>query len=417
MLILPWLLIASLDLLGSYRQGDGSPVYNSFGQLSGVSTDTGMQASYTYDAMGRRASKTVNGVEKRHLWNGDRISAEADANDAITDTYFQLGSLSAHKTGDEFYYYIYDGHGNVAGMKDGYESGDATAMYNYDTFGNPLSDPMLTNPFRYCNEYYDAETDMIYLRNRYYDPGIGRFITEDPVKDGMNWYAYCNNNPVMFVDPSGLKAKGEVFGYRGGNYSDVVALQNKLNELGYVGADGKPLSVDGDFGRNTDYAVRNYQRDNGLTVDGLVGDITWTSFGFKNNALVSNHNVYSGTIKGVYYRTTVMPSYLLSDLSPDEYILVAPAQMLVTSEKAAEQIKMKEKELMDSVISSAMMSGGIKVDIKQINQVANQMGLSKTARRAFGDYVESLKQISGKPGNANFTWKELVEIAKEFLGE
>ena len=72
--------------------------YNSFGQLSGVSTDTGMQASYTYDATGRRASKTVNGVEKRHLWNGDRISAEADANDAITDTYYQLGSLSAHET-------------------------------------------------------------------------------------------------------------------------------------------------------------------------------------------------------------------------------------------------------------------------------------------------------------------------------
>ena len=43
-----------------------------------------------------------------------------------------------------------------------------------------------------------------YLRNRYYDPSIGRFTTEDPVKDGDNWYVYCGNNPVNAVDPWGL---------------------------------------------------------------------------------------------------------------------------------------------------------------------------------------------------------------------
>ena len=60
------------------------------------------------------------------------------------------------------------------------------------------------NPFRYSGEYYDEETGFIYLRARYYDPTIGRFISEDPIRDGLNWYAYCNNNPVMYVDPSGL---------------------------------------------------------------------------------------------------------------------------------------------------------------------------------------------------------------------
>ena len=43
-----------------------------------------------------------------------------------------------------------------------------------------------------------------YLRARYYDSSIGRFITEDPAKDGLNWYAFCSNNPVTFVDSSGL---------------------------------------------------------------------------------------------------------------------------------------------------------------------------------------------------------------------
>ena len=59
------------------------------------------------------------------------------------------------------------------------------------------------NPFRYCGEYYDDETDLIYLRNRYYDNQTGRFITEDPIKDGLNWYVYCNGNPVNNIDPWG----------------------------------------------------------------------------------------------------------------------------------------------------------------------------------------------------------------------
>ena len=45
---------------------------------------------------------------------------------------------------------------------------------------------------------------LIYLRNRYYDPSIGRFITEDPARDGLNWYVYCANNPINFIDPLGL---------------------------------------------------------------------------------------------------------------------------------------------------------------------------------------------------------------------
>ena len=70
--------------------------------------------------------------------------------------------------------------------------------------------------FRYCGEYYDSETGLIYLRNRYYDSTLGRFISEDPARDGTNWYVYCENNPVGFVDPLGL----EYIVVSGGVYSD-----------------------------------------------------------------------------------------------------------------------------------------------------------------------------------------------------
>lgn len=65
---------------------------------------------------------------------------------------------------------------------------------------------MVTNLFQYCGEYTDLCSGLIYLRNRYYDPSIGRFISEDPVKDGLNWYVYCGNDPVNNIDPLGTDA-------------------------------------------------------------------------------------------------------------------------------------------------------------------------------------------------------------------
>ena len=51
------------------------------------------------------------------------------------------------------------------------------------------------------------ETDNIYLRNRYYSPSTGTFITEDPIRDGGNWYSYCGENPIYYLDPYGLSGK------------------------------------------------------------------------------------------------------------------------------------------------------------------------------------------------------------------
>lgn len=80
----------------------------------------------------------------------------------------------------------------------------AVQTYKYDSFGNERTESTSANPFRYNGEYTDLSSGLIYLRNRYYDPSIGRFISEDPIKDGLNWYVYANNNPIMFFDPFGL---------------------------------------------------------------------------------------------------------------------------------------------------------------------------------------------------------------------
>ena len=99
-------------------------------------------------------------------------------------------------------YYLYNGHSDVVKLTN--SSGDVVKSYDYDSFGNEKNiDNNDTNVFRYCGEYFDKETGKIYLRARYYDPEIGRFISEDSYLGeaddplSLNLYTYCANNPVL----------------------------------------------------------------------------------------------------------------------------------------------------------------------------------------------------------------------------
>ncbi|MBO5316501.1 MAG: RHS repeat-associated core domain-containing protein, partial [Clostridia bacterium] len=92
------------------------------------------------------------------------------------------------------------------------------ASYLYDAWGNHtvtyhngggILTAIVNNPIRYRGYYYDIDLGLYYLQTRYYDSNIGRFINADGYIStgsgllGYNMYAYCNNNPVMYVDPSG----------------------------------------------------------------------------------------------------------------------------------------------------------------------------------------------------------------------
>ena len=167
-----------------------------------------------------------------------------------TDVYTVDGSkiLSEQRTDEETgnvirtIYYVYDANGSVVGMKCNgvqywYQKnmqgdvvrilnsyGGVAAIYTYDAWGKNLQitdkdgndvsgDPdhiANINPFRYRGYYYDAETGWYYLNARYYDPNVGRFLSPDTILgangglQGYNLFAYCNNNPVMFADPSGM---------------------------------------------------------------------------------------------------------------------------------------------------------------------------------------------------------------------
>ena len=140
-----------------------------------------------------RVSKTLNGSRTAFTWNGQNLACEVNGDSINTYTYDVTGISSAVVNG-VYRTYMKDTHGSVVGYYN--SNGERMTQYEYDAFGNRLkgSDP---DPFGYCGEYYDSESGNIYLRARYYNSETGRFISEDPAKDGVNWYVYCSGNPVM----------------------------------------------------------------------------------------------------------------------------------------------------------------------------------------------------------------------------
>ena len=85
-------------------------------------------------------------------------------------------------------------------------NGTITKNYEYNSCGvqKSATDDEDENPYRYSGEYYDTESGYTYLQAKYYDPDMGRFISEDSAMDGENWYVYCGNNLVNMVDTTGM---------------------------------------------------------------------------------------------------------------------------------------------------------------------------------------------------------------------
>ena len=183
--------------------------YNALNQLTETLTKN-YKVSFTYDAEGLRTGKTVNGEKTVYVWDGDQVVMELSKGGAVQKRYIRGNDLVYADKGEntEKTYYVTDMHGNVVQLLD--ESGNVTKTYEYDSFGNEVKpEKKDENPYRYCGEYYDKETEEVYLRARYYESSVGRFITRDTYTGesdeplSLHLYTYCANDGVNAWDPSG----------------------------------------------------------------------------------------------------------------------------------------------------------------------------------------------------------------------
>ena len=166
------------------------------GQLAKVTGD-GLEAAYTYDASGIRTSKTVNGVKTEYLTAGSRILAEKKNGTWQQYLYDGDGQLTAMTYKGKDYYFIRDNLRAITGLVD--SEGKAVVNYRYNSWGKLLgiTGSMAEslgkdNPYRYKGYYYDEETGMYYLKSRYYNPEICRFISAELLVRFRRWVGQSN---------------------------------------------------------------------------------------------------------------------------------------------------------------------------------------------------------------------------------
>jgi RHS repeat-associated protein len=205
------------DILGNRLTLGAAPngisySWDAVNRLASYQNGAGTATTYLYRADGMRVSKMVPpGVTTRYRYDGQMGIEDANCSTGQV-TQYGLGvrgieSITNPAAG--VMYPIYDGHGNMTGTicRSGTNSFTLANQRSYDAWGLVRSGSGSGDPTgRYCanlGHKQDDESGLIYMRARYYEPGSGRFMTEDGKCKGLNWYAYCRNNPVSLVDSSG----------------------------------------------------------------------------------------------------------------------------------------------------------------------------------------------------------------------
>jgi RHS repeat-associated protein len=196
------------------KNGSGfsqSLTWNSLGQLTSITTN-GTTVSFGYDGLGRRVRKTVNGgATTGYLYAGNDVFMDLDSGgNPVTEYAYWPGIDEPHamSRGGQTYYFTQDPAGkNISSLVRASDN-SVQARYDYTPFGTLRSGSFdnVGNSLQFAARQYDSETGMSYFRARYYDPQMGRFLSEDPIglAGGINPYSYAANDPINGSDPSGL---------------------------------------------------------------------------------------------------------------------------------------------------------------------------------------------------------------------
>ena len=202
----------------SYDQRANRTSYHNSGQTldytyDGANRLTGYEGTatytYAYDGDGLRVSKTTGSTTEAYVW--DR-QAKLPAILVDGSSYYVYGPwgtpLEQVSASGTVLFYHADQLGSIRMLTD--SKGDQAATYTYNVYGNLVSSTgQVSNPFGFAGAYTDAESGLLYMRTRYYDPLTAQFISRDPLFAATGQaYAYAGDSPTNLVDPTGLQGCG-----------------------------------------------------------------------------------------------------------------------------------------------------------------------------------------------------------------
>ncbi|MFC4104265.1 S8 family serine peptidase [Paenibacillus xanthanilyticus] len=274
-----------------------SPVeykYDEWNRLVQVTKKDGGIVTYAYNGDDLLTSRNENGVTTTLYYDGDQVIAEGKIASGVEihkASYYRGTGLAARKAADgSMAYYLSNGHGDTVELRG--SGGQVLNQYDYDMWGKVLSKlENVENPFQYAGEYWDDSSKLQYLRARWYDPSVGRFINKDTYEGelmnplSMNLYSYVENNPLAYIDPTG-------------HYKEID--ENQVNYL---------LNTAGTSEGNRDWALKELSQSVkyygafdknqflylfNLAVDGQGGEASWARLELINN-------VVNVTIDDLYY--------------------------------------------------------------------------------------------------------------------
>ncbi|MBC8422924.1 hypothetical protein H8E07_02260, partial [bacterium] len=185
-------------------------VYNTDNKLVIVSKPDGSVYEYTYDAFGNRVAVSVDGRVTDYVIDPTGLGNVVGQYDGTTNAW-QVGyghglGLVNQTTATGSYYYDFDALGSTAALTDAL--GAPINTYSYLPFGGELAwTETVANDFQFVGQWgvMSEANSLEFMRARFFDGALGRFLQKDPVgiADGLNLYTYSDNTPTTFVDPSG----------------------------------------------------------------------------------------------------------------------------------------------------------------------------------------------------------------------